>query len=114
MSQPTLEEILAGINALSPQDQDQLRRLLKDSPSPSAATRQVAPLTPVRDLARESAWIQQRRDEYAGQWVALDGDRLIASGSSAKEVYAAARAAGVADALIVKVEARDALPFAGF
>ncbi len=114
MSQPTLEEILAGIDALSPQDQHRLRRMLKDHPAPHVATRQVAPLAPVRDLARESAWIQKHRDEYAGQWVALDGERLISSGSSAKEVFAAALAAGVMDALIVKIESPDALPFAGF
>ena len=30
-----------------------------------------------------------------GQWIALDGDRLITSGSSAKEVYSKAKAEGV-------------------
>lgn len=114
IDEAAFSEILAGINALPPQDQDQLRRLLEEPASVPQPAHQVAPPAPVRDIARESDWIQQHRDKYAGQWVALDGDRLISSGPSAKEVYAAAKAAGVMDALIVKIESRDRLPFAGF
>jgi Family of unknown function (DUF5678) len=33
-------------------------------------------------------------DEYLGQWVALEGDALIAHGANAREVYLAARQAG--------------------
>ncbi len=44
---------------------------------------------------REHAWIEAHRDEYLGQWVALDGDRLVAHGKDAREVYLAAREKGV-------------------
>jgi hypothetical protein len=33
---------------------------------------------------QERAWISAHRDEYLGQWVALDGDRLVAHGTDAK------------------------------
>lgn len=36
---------------------------------------------PIKDRASEIEWLQKRRDEYAGQWIALDGDKLIASGA---------------------------------
>jgi hypothetical protein len=39
---------------------------------------------------------------------------LISAGHSAKDVHAAAKDAGVPDALIVLVEPPDTLPFAGF
>lgn len=117
MSESTLEEVLAGINALSPQDRRQVRRALKEDSSQPATAAPVPKATrglPVKDMIREAAWLEQHREEYAGQWVALDGERLVAASTNAKEVLAAARAAGVADALIVRVESRDALPFAGF
>jgi Family of unknown function (DUF5678) len=117
MSQPTLEEVLAGIDALSPQDRRQVRSALKEDSSKPATTAPVHRATrglPVKDMIREAAWLEQHREEYVGQWVALDGERLVAASANAKEVLAAAKAAGVADALIVRVEPRDALPFAGF
>jgi len=46
--------------------------------------------------------------------VALEGDRLLASGPDGRAVYEAARAAGVRAPLVTRVEPRDALPFAGW
>ncbi len=64
--------------------------------------------------ANEIRWLREHREAYAGQWVALDGDRLIASGADAKEVFAAARRSGVARPLIVQVESGHELPFSGW
>ena len=117
MSRHTLDEIIADINTLSQQDQRQLLKALAEAPSGDAepATPQgPAFASSAKDMIREAAWLDEHCDEYAGRWVALDGDRLIISGASAKEVHAAAMAKGVGDALIVKVRSRDALPFAGF
>src|SRR5262249_15784049 len=44
-----------------------------------------------RDRSRELRWIKEHREEYAGQWVALDGDRLLAHGTDAHQVFAKAR-----------------------
>jgi uncharacterized protein DUF5678 len=107
MSRPTLEEVLAGIDSLSPQDRRQVRRALKEDSSKPATTTPVHEARDgftVRDMIREAAWLEQHREEYAGQWVALDGDRLIAASTNAKDALAAAQAAGLADALIVRVE----------
>ncbi|MEW6210829.1 MAG: DUF5678 domain-containing protein [Acidobacteriota bacterium] len=68
---------------------------------------------PVKDRSREHEWLRQHRDEYDGQWVALDGDRLIASGEDLKKVAETARRLGAPDALMVRVEPRDALPYVG-
>jgi len=63
--------------------------------------------------AREFQWLREHGKEYGGHWVALDGDRLVASGTTAKPVFLAARQSG-ADPLIHYVEPLDALPFGGW
>ena len=65
------------------------------------------------DRSREFRWLAEHRKEYGGHWVALDGDRLIASGAHAKPVVLAARRSGVSP-LIHYVEPLDALPFGGW
>jgi hypothetical protein len=62
---------------------------------------------PIKDRSKEKAWLAQHRDEYAGQWIALDGDRLLGHGKSLKDVAKAADDAGVSDALIFIVEGTD-------
>lgn len=49
-------------------------------------------------------WINEHGHEYPDQWLALDGDRLLAHGSDLAEVAAAARAAGVGFPLLHLVE----------
>jgi len=57
---------------------------------------QSAPLgkvnrVPQPDRSREMRWIKEHREEYAGQWVALDGDQLLSHGIDARQVFADAR-----------------------
>jgi len=59
----------------------------------------------------EAEWINQHRDEYLGEWVALQGDCLIAHGSDARQVYLAAREAGISTPYVVRVERVE--PFTG-
>ncbi|MGH9850982.1 MAG: DUF5678 domain-containing protein [Blastocatellia bacterium] len=57
----------------------------------------------------ERRWLEKNGQEYAGRWVALDGDRLLAAGSSAREVYAALKVAGISGSLVTRVEHLDDL-----
>ncbi len=66
------------------------------------------------DCIREMQWLAGHREEYAGQWVALDGNRLLAHGTSAPEVYAKARKSGVRLPLVVQVEPAHQTPFGGW
>jgi len=63
---------------------------------------------------REMQWLSEHREEYAGQYVALWGDTLVAHGPDARKVLAEARAAGKPRALIARIEAPDELPFGGW
>lgn len=73
----------------------------------------VGETAPAKDRSKEQAWLTAHRGDYAGEWVALDGDRLLGHGSNLKEVAEAARDAGVKDALIARVESSHALPYIG-
>lgn len=55
-------------------------------------------------------WLRENRAAYGGQWVALDGDRLIAHSKVAADVYAAAAEAGVPIPFVTFIEPADALP----
>jgi hypothetical protein len=117
MPDTTLEKVIADIRSLSPEQQKELRRLLNGgmvTPQPvqlPITPRIVGTYTP-KDRSRENDWLARHRDEYREQWVALDGDGLVSSGTDFKAVHDAAKEAGAPDALIVYVESD--MPFAGF
>lgn len=69
---------------------------------------------PYRTHYEERAWIEAHRDEYLGQWVALDGDRLIAHGSDAKKVYEEARAQGTIAPYLAHVDPKVAAYIGGW
>jgi hypothetical protein len=120
LSISVLEQIKATIDILSRRHLVQLRQMIdkklesqRQPPNILSGSRIVGTYTP-QDRAQENEWVRQHRDEYAGQWVALDGDRLLAHGFKLKEVVEATKKCGVTDALFIQIEAIDALPWAGF
>lgn len=52
-------------------------------------------------------WLGEHAREYVEQWVALDGDRLIAHGKDSQAVYAAAKADGAYLPLVEFIEDTD-------
>ena len=63
-----------------------------------------------RDEA-ESAWLAANRDRYVGLWIALQGDELLASAPTAREVFAAV-AGRASKPLVMQIE--PPAPFAGW
>ena len=68
----------------------------------------------ILDCSEELRWIAANREEYAGQWVALKGNRLLSHGTNAKEVYQEARRLGIESPVVVQIESSDELPFGGW
>src|ERR1700722_13535501 len=62
----------------------------------------------------EQEWLHLHRGEYAGCWVALEGDQLVAHGSSLHQVLEAARTRGYDLPLVVHIASEPALPFGGW
>ena len=113
MIDTSLEKVISDIRALSHEQQEQLRRLLNGSvvslvkDELPMKPRIIGTYTP-KDRSKEFAWLAKHQTDYAGQWVALDGYRLVSHGWKLKEVSEAAKQAGVNDALFVRAEGRAA------
>ena len=69
---------------------------------------------PVNERREEMQWLAKESGPYAGQWVALDGRRLVAHGAKLAAVSTEAEAAGVKEPLFAHVSADKVLPFAGW
>jgi len=64
----------------------------------------VPPLVKVRDMSKDMKWLSEHRHEYAGKWVAVYEDRLVASGDNAKDVYAKVDRANYPQTLVTYIE----------
>jgi hypothetical protein len=67
---------------------------------------------PYIDRSREMAWIAEHQEEYAGQWVVLDGDRLIGHGDDPVPIVEKARQEGIDRPLIMHLR-KETGPFMG-
>ena len=70
--------------------------------------RTLPPVRPARlqpiDRSHELAWIGQHGREYPGEWVVLDGNRLIGHGSDPGLLVERARSQGVERPLVTRIE----------
>jgi hypothetical protein len=108
MSNLTYETALDQALALSPEDRARLinqlaaqERIHANSPYASATDTnpeavEYLPLQhPNADWKSPMEWLRMNRERYQGQWVGLDGGRLVAHGPEASEVFAAVHAEGI-------------------
>jgi hypothetical protein len=75
-------------------------------------SKRVSPVIIAGDRTREYEWLAKHRRDYIGQWIALEGDRLVAHSADAKEMFAQVDATGVTQPLVLYVEDPD-VPFIG-
>lgn len=64
-----------------------------------------------QDHSREHKWLKENRDKFANQWVALSGEKLVASGVDAKVVATKVRKLGLKGLFLTFVEGSDQPPF---
>jgi Family of unknown function (DUF5678) len=93
----TLEEILDEARKLPVNEQRRLREALGEVASNGKERHSY------QTHEKERAWVEAHRDEFLDQWVALDGDNLIAHGTDARTVYDQARANGSESPYLVHV-----------
>lgn len=67
-----------------------------------------------RERGIEQQWLREHEAEFAGDWVALDGPRLLGRGKSAREVLNAARSVGVKYPLVVHIPPQPETEFGGW
>jgi len=111
MSTLTAESILRLIEQLPSTERIRLNRLLARRQVESATAKppldKRVPCEAMKDRTREMKWIEEHKHEYAGQWVALDGHRLIAASPIRAEISAAVKADGAELPLIHRIASPD-------
>lgn len=115
--QATAELILAEIAALPAGEREKVRMLLNRQPSVvngQTPTSDFIQPFDTTDSAPSLNWLAEHRAEFAGQYVALDGDRLLAHDADPQPVIAAVRASGLNGLFFTYLQPLDAPPFAGF
>jgi hypothetical protein len=89
----SVDQIIKSIEQLPAVEQEKIRQWLEDNEATNGEGH--GSQGHANRSAKSLRWLHENREKYLGQWVALDGDRLIASGPTAKEVYSKAKAEGV-------------------
>jgi hypothetical protein len=111
MSTLTAESILKLIEQLPPTELIRLNQLLAGKQAEFLKAKpqldRLAPCEPMKDRTREMKWIEEHKHEYVGQWVALDGDRLIVASPIRAEISAAIKADGAKLPLIHRITSPD-------
>ena len=111
----TLDQIIEAARTLPLEDLRSLMQWLQEQERMAIADQQ--PEDPVREqtdrFRKAMKWIDDHREQYLGQWVALVGDRLISHGPDARQVYLDAKAAGVEVPFVERVRKEENLPFIG-
>lgn len=100
--------ILRPLESLHLAEHQRVRLTLEEEPLVWHSTERA------NERREEMRWLAEEARDYAGQWVALDGFRLIAHGQRLSEVSRAAAAAGATEPLFAHVPAVEDLPFAGW
>ena len=117
MSTITAESVLTLIEQLPSTERVRLNQLLGRREAVPAKTKppldKRVPCEPMPDRTREMEWVREHKHEYAGQWVALDGDRLIAASPVQQGVWDAVSADSAALPLVLRIPSPDDLPYIG-
>ena len=107
----SFEQIIKSIEQLPAAEQERIRQWLDDKGATSrerhGSQRQA------NRSAKSLKWLHENREKYSGQWVALDGDRLVANGQTAQEVYSKAKSEGVEIPFVELVTYPESVPSTG-
>ena len=115
MSTEILKELMRQSEALTHEEKMRLATHLADLAEEGQANEpNSAAATSDAERRREQKWLSEHAEEYAGQWVALDGDHLLSHGTDGRVVLSDACRAGISVPFVVRVEPLDDLPFAGW
>ena len=106
---PSFDQIIKSIEKLPAAEQEKIRQWLEDKEAKNGEG--DGSQAHANRSSKSLKWLHENQEKYSGQWVALDGDRLIASGSTAKEVYSKAKVEGVETPFVELVTGRESEPF---
>ena len=112
----TLQQIIEEARRLPADEQRQLRAALETLESNGDANQEPSlrkPQSPIGNSGNEQIrkrrmeWLKSHREEYGGQYIALDGDQLLAVGPSYRIAREKALAAGKPNAFVTYLSKPD-------
>ncbi|MEK7834159.1 MAG: DUF5678 domain-containing protein [Acidobacteriota bacterium] len=111
----TVESILKQIRQLPRVEQLRVAQFVKEEQFTlgKAPLDKRVPAKPMPNRERERKWAHEHKHEYPGQWVAIDGDRLIAASPIQQEVWDAVDVDGATLPLVLRIPSPDDLPYVG-
>lgn len=117
MSVELLNSIKRQIASLPPAEKEQLAAFLshelqRQTKEQSSQTNVTGIDDDIRKLRME--WIKAHREEYAGQYVALEGDRLVGAGRSIREANEQAKEKGFKNPFLVRITSEHETLSAGW
>ena len=107
----SFDQIIKSIVELPAPEQERIRRWLNEK----GVTNEEGQSSQAHAnrSAKSLRWLHENQKKYSGQWIALDGDRLIASAPTSKEVYSKAKAEGVEIPFVELVTNQEPVPSTG-
>ncbi|MGH9838252.1 MAG: DUF5678 domain-containing protein [Blastocatellia bacterium] len=117
MSVQILETIKQQIALLTDQEQTILADYLRgqsQQKAPRNGRSHEDQATAAEKRRRRAVWLKEHREEYAGQYVALDGDRLVGQGPTLPDAHEQARRRGVMNPFLVRVTSENEVLFGGW
>ena len=109
---PTVEQLIETIRNLPDSERKRLFDLAESENLRQFSENQAKKEDEKFQLAMK--WIQENREEFDRQWVALDGDTLLASGTDGKKVHAEAQSKGVKVPFMHRISIKETHPFGGW
>ena len=112
MSSEVLEELKERAASLTPEEMRDLEAFLREQERAKSKTP-----PPTDDDAerqrKQTEWLKAHREEYAGRYVALVGDKLVGIGATIREAREQAKANGIAEPLLAFVSSEKDVLFGG-
>jgi Family of unknown function (DUF5678) len=118
MSDKKLDLLKEQLAPLSPREKMELARFLTEQARLDQPAEQrkadVDQTGAAIKRTQHMAWLKGRREEYAGQYVALDGDRLVGAGATIREAHEQARRQGIERPFLTHISSVYDAPFGGW
>ena len=111
-----IESIIQQTDQLTAQEKMQLAHLLLEKAKPSLTPHSSNGDSQNKENKqdRQLQWLKTHRDEYAGQYVALDGDQLVVTGKTIMIAREQAKKKGVLNPFLVRLTSEKDVQFGGW
>ncbi len=116
MSVELLNRIKEQIATLPLQEKEQLAAFLVEQLRQTDSQKSETDATNPDDETRQRRmeWIKAHREEYAGKYVALEGDRLVGVGRTIREAHEQAKEKGFKNPFLVRITSEHETLSAGW